>query len=138
MGGAGDVEEEAIGHGWQAGKGGVPGKPIAKSPKGTVTTTRPTFKWSKVSGATRYELRVYQGRKQLLEKTGLGKNRRSWKSSMALPVTTAISIGFTMAAFVLLVLGRGSALLDSPGKDGNSRKPTPDHRGSSEEGRSPG
>ena len=31
-------------------EGATPGKPIAKSPLGTITTTKPTFKWSKARG----------------------------------------------------------------------------------------
>jgi hypothetical protein len=74
------------------GKGAAkPGTPRAKAPKGTTATTTPAFTWTKARGAASYELRVYQGRKQLLEKTGLGKNRRSWKSSMALPTNVDLT-----------------------------------------------
>ena len=74
------------------GKGAAkPGAPRAKAPKATIATTTPTFTWTKARGAASYELRVYQGRKQLLEKTGLGKNRRSWKSSMALPANVDLT-----------------------------------------------
>ncbi len=59
-----------------------PGKPTAKSPTGTVTTATPTFKWSKAARATKYEVRVYRGNKQLLKKTGLTK--LTWKSSKSL------------------------------------------------------
>ena len=69
-------------------KGATPGKPIARSPRGTITTTKPTFKWSKVAGATRYELRVYKGGKLLLKKAGLKK--LSWKSSKALPLNVSL------------------------------------------------
>ena len=41
------------------GKSARPGKPTAKTPHGTITTATPTFKWSKVKGATRYEVRLY-------------------------------------------------------------------------------
>lgn len=60
-----------------------PGKPTAKAPTGTVTTSTPTFKWSKAAHATKYEVRVYNDSKQLLKKTGLTK--LSWKSSKSLP-----------------------------------------------------
>ena len=60
-----------------------PGKPSAKTPTGTVTTTTPTFKWGKAARATKYELRVYQGSTQKLRKTGITK--LSWKSSKTLP-----------------------------------------------------
>jgi len=67
----------------------TPGKPTAKAPKGTITTTRPTFKWSKAARATRYEVRVYKGTKLLLKKTGI--DRLSWKSSEALPKNVGLS-----------------------------------------------
>ena len=60
-----------------------PGKPTAKAPKGTISTTKPTFKWSKAARATKYEVRVYKGSKLLLKKTRIA--RRSWKCSKALP-----------------------------------------------------
>jgi hypothetical protein len=67
----------------------TPGKAIVKSPRGTITTTKPTFKWSKDAGATKYELRVYKGSKLLLKKTGLKK--LSWKSSKALPKNVSLT-----------------------------------------------
>ena len=67
----------------------TPGRPTAKAPKGTITTTRPTFKWSKAARATRYEVRVYKGTKLLLKKTGI--DRLSWKSSEALPKNVGLS-----------------------------------------------
>ncbi len=60
-----------------------PGRPIAKSPKGTITAARPTFVWSKASHAAKYEVRVYKGKKLFLKKSGI--RGRSWKSSKALP-----------------------------------------------------
>jgi hypothetical protein len=57
----------------QVGASATPGTAIVKSPRGTITTTKPTFKWSKDAGATKYELRVYKGSKLLLKKTGLKK-----------------------------------------------------------------
>ena len=66
-----------------------PGKPTAKAPKGTITTTTPTFKWSKAARAAKYELRVYKGSKLLLKKTGLTK--LSWKSSKALPKNVSLT-----------------------------------------------
>ena len=67
----------------QAGKTAKPGRPTAKTPVGTIASTTPTFAWSKAKGAAKYELRVYQGKSQVLKKTGLKK--RSWKSTTALP-----------------------------------------------------
>ena len=66
-----------------AGASSAPGKPVAKAPKGAITTSTPTFKWSKASGAAKYELRAYKGSRLLLKKTGITK--LSWKSSKALP-----------------------------------------------------
>ena len=65
-----------------------PGKPIAKAPTGSITTATPTFSWSKVKGATKYEVRVYQGTKMLLKKTGVTK--RSWKCTTALPQSVSL------------------------------------------------
>ena len=60
-----------------------PAKAVGVSPKGTVATTRPTFKWKKLGAATTYEVRVYQGAKLLLKKAGA--TALSWKASKALP-----------------------------------------------------
>ena len=49
-----------------------PGKPTAMAPKGTVATAAPTFRWSTAKNAAKYELRVYQGKKVVLKKAGLG------------------------------------------------------------------
>jgi hypothetical protein len=63
--------------------GAKPGQPAAKAPKGTVTTVKPTFKWSKARGAVMYELRVYKGTRLLLKKTRVTKT--TWQSPKALP-----------------------------------------------------
>jgi len=39
----------------------TPTFPIPQSPSGTITDTTPTFKWTKISGATQYYLVVYEG-----------------------------------------------------------------------------
>jgi hypothetical protein len=65
------------------------GKPTAKAPAGSITSATPTFSWSKVSTATRYELRVYDGSTQVLKKTGLTKT--SWQSTTALPKNAALT-----------------------------------------------
>ena len=60
-----------------------PGKPTAKAPTGTISTAKPTFKWSKAARATSYKVRVYEGSTLLVKKTGI--TGLSWKSSTALP-----------------------------------------------------
>jgi Protein of unknown function (DUF1566) len=61
----------------------APGRPTAKTPKGAINATKPTFKWSKAARAAKYEVRVYKGRTLKLKKTGI--TRLSWKSSKTLP-----------------------------------------------------
>jgi hypothetical protein len=61
----------------------APSKAAGLSPKGTVATTRPTFKWKKLTTAKTYEVRVYKGSTLLLKKTGV--TTLSWKASKALP-----------------------------------------------------
>jgi len=68
---------------------GAPARPTAKAPKGTITTPKPTFKWSKAPRAAKYELRVYKGSKLQLKKSGLTK--LSWKSSKALPKDVSLT-----------------------------------------------
>ena len=70
-------------------KSAKPGKPTATAPKGTVTSSKPTFKWSKVRGASKYELRVSQGSKLLLKKAGLKKT--SWQAVKALPTNVSLT-----------------------------------------------
>jgi hypothetical protein len=66
-----------------------PGAPTAKTPKGTITTTKPSFAWGKATGAAKYELRVSQGKTQKLTKTGLTK--LSWKAVKALPKNVSLT-----------------------------------------------
>jgi hypothetical protein len=66
-----------------AGASAALGKPTAKAPTGTIASATPTFTWSKVNGATKYEVRVYSGSTQVLKKTGVTK--ASWKSTTSLP-----------------------------------------------------
>ena len=61
----------------------APTKPASLSPKGTITGTRPTFKWRTVGSAVSYEIRVYKGTRLLLKKTGC--TAISWRASKALP-----------------------------------------------------
>jgi hypothetical protein len=71
-----------------AGAGAKPGKPLAKTPKGTITSATPTFTWAKAKGAKKYEVRVYQGSKLVVKKTGVTKT--SWKTTKALPKAVAL------------------------------------------------
>ena len=79
------ARRQCLGRRWSA----KPGKPTATAPKGTITTAKPTFTWSKAKGAAKYELRVYKGTQLQLKKTGLRK--RSWTSSKALPIGVDLS-----------------------------------------------
>ena len=80
----------AAGHEGPGGKSAAkPGRPTAKAPSGTMATATPTFTWSKARGATRYEVRVYEGSTLLLHKTGIKK--LSWQSSKALPTNVALT-----------------------------------------------
>ena len=45
------------------GKGSGLGRPTARSPKGTTTPLRPTLSWTKVRGASSYDLQILQGNK---------------------------------------------------------------------------
>ena len=60
-----------------------PAKAVGISPKGTISTTRPTFKWRKTSLAAKYEVRVYKGSRLLQKKTGA--TALSWRAGKALP-----------------------------------------------------
>jgi hypothetical protein len=60
-----------------------PAKAVGVSPKGTISGTRPTFKWRKLGTAASYEVRVYKGTRLLLKKTGA--TALSWRASKALP-----------------------------------------------------
>ena len=71
------------------GKSAKPSRPTAKTPKGTIIQAIPTFTWSKVKGAAKYELRVSKGSQLLLKKTGITK--LSWKSGKALPTDVGLT-----------------------------------------------
>jgi hypothetical protein len=66
-----------------------PGTPTGKTPKSTITSTKPTFSWSKAPRATKYEVRVYKGSKLQVKKTGL--TRLSWKAVKTLPRNVSLS-----------------------------------------------
>jgi hypothetical protein len=44
-----------------AGRESSLGRPAAQSPRGTITPLRPTLSWSKVSGASSYDIQILQG-----------------------------------------------------------------------------
>ena len=60
-----------------------PGRPTAKSPKGTISGRTPTLRWTRPAGAANYEVRIYKGSKLLKKQTGLVKT--SWKCTKRLP-----------------------------------------------------
>jgi hypothetical protein len=64
-----------------------PGRPIAKSPSGTIQSAGPLFTWSKAPRATRYEVRVYRAGALQLTKTGVA--RLSWRCGAALDKNVA-------------------------------------------------
>jgi hypothetical protein len=72
-----------------AGAVAKPAKPVAKTPKGTITSATPTFTWAKAKGASKYEVRVYQGTKLVVKKTGVTKT--SWATTTPLPRTVNLS-----------------------------------------------
>jgi len=72
-----------------AGESAGLGRPTVTAPTGPVAALKPTFAWSKVSGAAKYELRVYRHSSLLLKKTGI--TQLSWKSSKALPMSVALT-----------------------------------------------
>jgi hypothetical protein len=82
-----------IGAALPAGASAALGAPTAKAPTGAIATAKPTFKWSKVSGATKYQVRVYDAvtLKLVLKKAGL--TTLSWKSTTALPKNVALIWG---------------------------------------------
>ena len=71
------------------GKAAKPGTPTAKAPSGAIDTATPAFSWGKAKGATKYEVRVYQGGTELVKKTGI--TTLSWTSSSALPSGVGLS-----------------------------------------------
>jgi hypothetical protein len=84
-----------------------PGKPVAKAPRGAISTMKPTFTWNKAARATKYEIRVYNGSAQVLKQVGLKK--LSWRSSKALP--TDVSLTWKVRAGTAGAAGPWSASL---------------------------
>ncbi len=60
-----------------------PGRSKARSPKRTVGSRRPTFRWTRAAGAAAYEVRIYKGKKLLKKQSALVKT--SWKVTKRLP-----------------------------------------------------
>ena len=74
----------ALAAGHEAGaKAAKPGKPMATTPSGIISSLSPTFSWTKAKRATRYEVRVYEGTDLLLSRAGI--RALSWTSRVALP-----------------------------------------------------
>jgi len=46
--------------------------PTPLTPSGTIYTQKPTYKWSAVSGATKYRYQVYKGSTKLIDKVVTG------------------------------------------------------------------
>ena len=65
------------------------GRPTVTAPHGPIAAVKPTFKWSKVSGAATYELRAYRGGRLLLKEIGI--TMLSWKSTQALPMNVSLT-----------------------------------------------
>jgi hypothetical protein len=61
----------------------APGKPVAKSPKGLISSRTPTFRWAASARAATYEVRIYRGSKLIRKKTGIAKT--SWRCTNPLP-----------------------------------------------------
>jgi hypothetical protein len=71
-----------------------PGQPTARAPEGTITIATPTFKWSKVKGATRYELRLYEGPQPLVTVTDL----RGPSITMSMEMPTGVTLTWKVRA----------------------------------------
>jgi len=61
----------------------TPGRPVARSPKGVISSRTPTLRWTAAAGATTYEVRIYKGSRLIRKKTGITKT--SWKCTRRLP-----------------------------------------------------
>jgi hypothetical protein len=59
-----------------------PGKPVARSPKGLISSRTPTFKWGAASRAATYQVRVYKDARLIRKNAGMAK---SWKCTRPLP-----------------------------------------------------
>jgi hypothetical protein len=66
-----------------------PGRPVAKSPTGTIQSAKPLFTWSRAPRAARYEVRVYKAGALAFSKTGITK--LSWRRGVALDQNVAFT-----------------------------------------------
>src|SRR5512137_114654 len=69
--------------------GAKPSRPSLLAPTGPVATPSPTFHWTRVAGAVRYEVRIYEGTRLLIRKSGISKT--SWNSTAALPADVGLA-----------------------------------------------
>jgi hypothetical protein len=60
-----------------------PGRPVAKSPKGRISSLTPTFRWTAAAGAATYQVRVYKASRVIRTKTGI--TNLSWEFTRGLP-----------------------------------------------------
>jgi hypothetical protein len=73
-------------------EGSIPAiTPITKSPYAVIVQTTPTFKWSKISGATAYQLQVFKGKKVVYTNTVSSKACKS--STCSNTPTKILSLG---------------------------------------------
>ncbi len=66
-----------------------PGRPTAKSPSGTINSSKPLFAWSKAPRAAKYEVRVSRAGALVSAKAGIAK--LSWRGGSALPKNVALT-----------------------------------------------
>ena len=71
------------------GRGCNVGRPSAKSPRGTITPLRPTLSWSKVSGASSYDIQILQGTR--LKRFFEGHHGTSRHLMLALPANVELT-----------------------------------------------
>ena len=62
-----------------------PGRPKAQLPVRTISTRRPTFRWTRAIRAVASEVRVYGGGTRVLKKTHISARVASWKCTKLLP-----------------------------------------------------
>ncbi len=67
--------------------------PSPQSPSGTITDTTPTFKWTRISGATQYQFAVYKSSTLKYSKTVASGSCGSSSTTCSNTPTTALSAG---------------------------------------------